>query len=204
MSKELLVYRLLVHVAYPAGFRQEFGPEMVQLFGDLRRHYDRQSRKGRLRFWAHIVQDMIVSAPKEHWQTWRENMTRKEAVACTAGSIFLLYSFAFILFNVLYYSLGLNIWNPFLGLESAEPTLVNGLLNMLVVLGPAVALAFFLLPLLNVRLDIRGDQLATITVQRGSGLSLALMGLCLLAFGIFAVYLIAENLPCLLGAQAIC
>ena len=63
LSKRL--FRLML-LAYPRAFRLEYGSEMTQLFRDCYR--DVQSGAA-VRFWLHIIFDVIRSAPRERWET---------------------------------------------------------------------------------------------------------------------------------------
>jgi hypothetical protein len=59
------LYRLLLY-AYPAAFRREYGPQMVQLFQDTRRDVRRQSDSLGREFWMPILADLMRTALQEH------------------------------------------------------------------------------------------------------------------------------------------
>lgn len=205
LAVSTFLYRGLLH-GYPRPFRREYGEPMAQLFSDLcRSALQQRGGWGLLRLWAATLHDLLTTLPLEHLAYWRDTMQRREATAIVLGIPFLLYSLAFVVANTLYYSLGLPVWNPFVSLlESGDPSLLRALLNVLVLAGPGVALALFLLPHLDVRLAPRAEQLVIVTVHRGSRASLILIGLCLALFGVFALYFVAENFSCLIGRQPVC
>jgi hypothetical protein len=64
-------------LAYPRAFRLEYGSEMTQLFRDCYR--DVQAGAGAaVRFWLHIIFDVIRTAPRERWETLgKESETMK-------------------------------------------------------------------------------------------------------------------------------
>jgi hypothetical protein len=59
------LYRLLLY-AYPAAFRREYGPQMVQLFRDTRRDAYRQNGSLGRGFWMPILTDLMRTAVQEH------------------------------------------------------------------------------------------------------------------------------------------
>ena len=63
------LYELLILV-YPAQFRQEYGPPMVQAFRDeLRDMLQNGCKAGAVRLWIHALFDLFISAYKEHcWE----------------------------------------------------------------------------------------------------------------------------------------
>jgi len=85
------VYRLLLR-AYPAGFRAEYGREMVLVFRDRRRD---ESARG-IRFWSEMIWDVARSAPalrldafrirwEEDIQTGEEKMRTMAILAVLIG-----------------------------------------------------------------------------------------------------------------------
>jgi serine/threonine protein kinase len=59
------IYRILLGL-YPAAFREEYGPLMVQLFRDMCRDARRSGTGGLVRLWLHTLFDLIRSALREH------------------------------------------------------------------------------------------------------------------------------------------
>jgi len=88
------VYGLLL-LAYPAGFRREYGEEMARVFRDL---YQESRRSGGFRlvmFWLHILADVAASASGEHMETLlhpsRERRPRAVWVAFAGAALALLF-----------------------------------------------------------------------------------------------------------------
>lgn len=65
---------MLLLRAYPAGFREAYGREMLQLFHDQRR----EAGARRMQFWSAVVWDVICSAPGLRFESfcasWTGNM----------------------------------------------------------------------------------------------------------------------------------
>jgi hypothetical protein len=77
------VYRLLL-VSYPAGFRQEYGTHMVQLFQDCSiRSYRQGGASGMLSLWAVTLFDLIRSLVDEHLQ--KETIVNKALLIRLSG-----------------------------------------------------------------------------------------------------------------------
>lgn len=200
------VYRRLVSF-YPAQFRDVFGEPMIALFDDLcRRAWRRSGPAGMAQLWVQTSRDLLRTLVIEYWSEWRHTMRWKDGVATTVGILLLLYAFSFAIVNILIYNLGFaSLWNPFDAfLNSAQPTLFSQAMEALLVVSPALAMAFLLIPSLELHVDLQSEAWATIRVRRGSRLTLALIGLCLLAGLIFVLYLVGENLGCLFNQQAVC
>ncbi len=63
------VYRTLLK-AYPRGFREEYGPHMVQAFEDLcRAGYERAGTAGLIVVWVRVVLDLLRTAASERTRT---------------------------------------------------------------------------------------------------------------------------------------
>ena len=75
------LYRILLFV-YPVTHRREYGPLMVQLFGDLcRDSYREKGFIGLVKLWSHVLTDTAVTATVEHFYALQEGgqlMTRKQ------------------------------------------------------------------------------------------------------------------------------
>lgn len=66
VSLSVRLYRLLL-AAYPASFRMEYGPEMVQVFRDtVRAEYRRSGLWGLLVIWLRTLMDFSVSVVRQH------------------------------------------------------------------------------------------------------------------------------------------
>ena len=62
------VYQTLL-VAYPTAFRQEYGPQMTEVFRDCcLRAFKHSGRKGIVKLWAITLIDLIQSLVTEHSQ----------------------------------------------------------------------------------------------------------------------------------------
>ena len=70
------LYRLLL-AAYPAAFREEYGPEMIQVFRDtMRDEHRRRGLWGLLMVWLRTLADFSVSVVRQH----REQAAHAEKV----------------------------------------------------------------------------------------------------------------------------
>jgi hypothetical protein len=100
------LYRALL-MLYPRAFRREFGPHMVQAFGDLCRQVERErGAMALLGLWAPLARDLAVSALQERllegvhmprWSRWshlsRSVVVRAGGAAALLGGALLLLSF---------------------------------------------------------------------------------------------------------------
>ena len=91
------IYGLLLYV-YPAEFREEFGPQMLQVFRDCERVEVNSGSLGR--FWFRVVSDLIRSSVAEHCDgSGKEyslmNTLRRDSIAL-AGCV-LIIALAFLL-----------------------------------------------------------------------------------------------------------
>lgn len=192
---------------YPASFRRDFGRDMAHLFGDLSRDaLQQRGYLGLLLLWQATFKEAAVTAFNEHLSEWRKDMQARQRIATLIGLVFLIYSGSFAALNVLKYNLGVQLpFDPFAGLtDSASPTLWIIAWNGLIILGPVLAFALFLLPSLKMKFDFAGDERITVSFRKGSRLGLILMGASLLLFGLFCLYFIGENFACLTGEQLSC
>ncbi len=111
----------------------------------------------------------------------------------------------FVVANVLRYELGVP------GLhEALEPvidpgtTWAQGLMDAIVFLGPLVAFAVAAFSVLRLRIERRAHTfVGTVEVQWHPAL-LVVAILSAVVFGVLGVYVVAENLPCILGHVARC
>ena len=92
------IYRILL-AAYPADFRREYGPSMLQVFRDSAR--DAATREGKFataKFWFAILGDLVVSASKQHIENVREvndpmNNMRRDLIAVVGCAVIILTAF---------------------------------------------------------------------------------------------------------------
>jgi putative ABC transport system permease protein len=64
------LYWVLLH-AYPSEFRDEYGPQLRQVFRDRLR---RPGQGGVIRLWAHTLADLAVTAPAEHFDAFQQDV----------------------------------------------------------------------------------------------------------------------------------
>lgn len=192
---------------YPLNFRRNYGPLMTQVNRDLTRDALAQSGLfGLISLWLEIIKDLASSVWKEQTDAWRNGMQPKTKVAIVVGSIFLGISALFVGLNLIQYGIGIDLpWNPFDKiLDSTQGTPLRIVFDAVIVFGPAVAVALFFLPYLEFRWKPGEGEVAAIVIHKLEGLSIVLIGICVLVFGIMGLYLIGENLPCLIGQQVSC
>ena len=113
----------------------------------------------------------------------------------------------FIAANVLEYELGIPIgWSPFRAIFSSDgSSSLAFLVNSLIVLGPIIGIVALAAPLIRVRWKTEDREMAmTGTVQRSGLIRLWIIAFCMITIATLGPYLVAENLPCLLGQQTTC
>lgn len=123
-----------------------------------------------------------------------------------AAAAILVIPAGFVLVNLLEYVVGVPVgWNPYASLlDAARGTPWRYLFELVILASPLAALTLLLLPSLRFARSQAEGELATIVIRRGSTPALVLMGGCLLVLGILGAYLLAENLPCILGQAMSC
>src|SRR4029079_14873344 len=78
LARSQRIYRSLLLV-YPRAFRQVYGADMVQVFGDrLRGERQRNGRRASLRTWFLTLLDLFKTAPLQRME---KKMTRQAAFA---------------------------------------------------------------------------------------------------------------------------
>ena len=84
LTRHQRVYRSLL-VLYPPSFRRQWGPAMVQLFGDQLRYPRRPGRAVGLRVWLRTLDDLLSSVPRQLWEAFmEETSTINRAVIVTS------------------------------------------------------------------------------------------------------------------------
>ena len=181
-------------VVYPKRFRGEFGALMLQ-------HFEDTESRG-LRYWAWIMHDMAVGSLREQLSEWREQMSK---IALLAAGILVL-PFGFVMINVLQYELGIPIpWNPYNNVyDQISGTSWTILFDAVILLSPMVA--FALVVMSQVGISSEGDKamLSRIEIRKASRLAYVVVGTSVALLGAMGLYLVFENLPCLLGQQVSC
>ena len=134
-------------------------------------------------------------------------MENRIPLSSVAGFLLLLLPALFIALNVLEYELGIPIaWNPFDAIyDGRESSLLTYIVDALIVLGPVLGVAALVIPLTRVRLNSDGHGFAlTVAVQKTSWGHIGLIVLSVSTIVVMGMYLVAENLPCILGQQTTC
>ena len=92
------IYRVLL-AAYPAEFRREYGPSMLQVFRDSSRDAAMRQRKfATANFWFTILSDLVVSASKQHMENFGQengvmNNIRRDLIAVAGCVVIILAAF---------------------------------------------------------------------------------------------------------------
>ncbi len=200
------IYSGLIYF-YPAQFRHEYAKEMIELFDDLCHvTWQQQGYIGLAKLSLIIVKDFSASAAREYLDFWRNKMRQKQSLFQIIGIILLVYTGLFILLNVLIYEVGLSIsWNPYEALYGRATTpLQSTLFDMSILFSPIIALVLFFIPAISISFTPDNSQLATMSISKLNRTSMILLSLSLLALSILGIYLMVENLPCLIGQQISC
>jgi hypothetical protein len=111
----------------------------------------------------------------------------------------------FVVMNILKFELGVD--QPYDALEPAfvpEGAVLATIVNGIILLGPVAAALLTVLPMLRARLHRDGGILRLELALRLNPLHLVVAVLALAIVGTLGAYLIAENLPCLLGSETRC
>ena len=184
----------LLMLAYPVRFRTEYGSLMLKQFAD--------TNTSGFRYWVWMMRDTASGASREHLAEWRDQMSK---LALLAAAL-LVVPFGFVLLNVLQYQLGIPVpWNPFSSVyDQVSGTSWRYLFDAVMLFSPVAAL--MLLFFSQVRITVGQDQavLARIEIRKASRLAYLGVGGSLAVLGVMGLYLVAENLPCLLGQQISC
>jgi hypothetical protein len=98
VSLSVRIYRLLL-VAYPAKFKREYGPHMLQVFGDYCTHvFHQNGTRGMIRLWAVTLFDLFQSLIEEHLQ--KETFMTKSKFIRLGGWSLMLGAVSFFLFII--------------------------------------------------------------------------------------------------------
>jgi hypothetical protein len=112
----------------------------------------------------------------------------------------------FILVNVLQYELGIPVpWNPYDRVYAQiSGTSWTHLFDAVILFSPIVALLALVLSQVRISAGEGKAVLARIEIRSASRLVYAVIGASVSLLGVMGLYLVFENLPCLLGQQVIC
>jgi hypothetical protein len=144
---------------------------------------------------------LLPHGPSGH-ASWMEQGRRWSTVLAAA---LVLPAVAFVAANVLKYAFGVDALSNALG-PFAEPGEgpMNVVVTALVILGPVIAAAIALVPILRLRLG-RSD--GTVEAAVSLRLAWARVGIALVALAVLAVlagYVVVENYACWLGSARAC
>ena len=134
-------------------------------------------------------------------------MPHRFSLSAVAGFVLLLVPALFIAANVLEYELGIPIsWSPFHAIYgSTKSSPLTYFVDSLIIFGPVLGFSALFVPLTRVRWNSDGHGLAlTVAVQKPGWTRAGLIFFSMLTTAILGIYLVSENLPCILGHQIIC
>src|SRR5215212_2520685 len=103
------VYEALL-LAYPKGFRSEYGPQMAQAFRDLcREELGRGGKAGLVALWVRTVLDLAVTALAERGGANDREAVMKDYKLAGIGLVLLLVPLYFVSASLLKYGLGIGL-----------------------------------------------------------------------------------------------
>jgi hypothetical protein len=111
-----------------------------------------------------------------------------------------------VLVNVLEYELGIPVpWNPYDRVYAQiSGTSWPHLFDAVILFSPVVALLAVVLSQVRISGGEGKAMLARIEIRSASRSVCAVVGISVALLGVMGLYLVFENLPCLLGQQVIC
>ena len=187
------LYSILLFV-YPRKFRSIYGPLMLRHFKD--------TNSGKLRIWIWILGDLVASSAREHRAEWRKQMSK---IALIAAGILVL-PLGFVVVNVLQYELGIPVpWNPYDSVyDQITGTGWTHIFDAVMLFSPIAAVALVVMS--QVRISGGGDKavLSRVEIRKVSRLAYVVIGTSVALLGAMGLYVVFENLPCLLGQQVVC
>ena len=126
-------------------------------------------------------------------------------IALIAAGILVL-PLGFVLINVLQYELGIPIpWNPYNSVyDQISGTNWTHLFDAVILFSPIVALSIVVLSQVRISGGEGRTVLARIEIRSASRLAYVVVGTSVALLGVMGLYVVFENLPCLLGQQVIC
>ena len=171
MSRSERVYRVLLLV-YPREFRDSYGPQMTQVFGDLCREEKRRSgASGLMVVWVRTLPDLVATAFVERVRANEKEPIMQDRRLAVIGFVLLLAPLYFVSASLLKYGLGVGLlFDPleaFLSVEGRR--VVFNVVSPVVFLGGlgvALALNTYAVTRLNVRRE-GGTIVSTVRVKLG-------------------------------------
>jgi len=201
-STDEALYAALLRV-YPRSFRARLAGEMLTVFRDLRRAAAAGGRFALVAFWLRLLAELGRTALEERVLAMKSSHVWRQM----GSAALLVVPVVFLVSQMLVYELKVpGLANPFDVFYNRPGQAGLGyLMDAIIFLGPLVACALAL-PLFlrqSVRWRPSPGTLLTVSLTPGGLVTaaLALVGVGLSAT--FVAYLLAENLPCLLGT-AVC
>ena len=155
-----------------------------------------------LRYWAWLVRDMAVGSLREQLSEWREQVSK---IALIAAGILVL-PLGFVMINVLQYELGIPVpWNPYDSVyDQISGTSWTRLFDAVMLLSPMAAVTLVVMSQIRISGGDDKAMISRIEIRKVSRLAYVVVGTSVALLGVMGLYVVFENLPCLLGQQVIC
>jgi hypothetical protein len=145
---------------------------------------------------------MAFGSLREQLSEWREQMPK---IALFAAGLLVL-PFGFVLVNVLQYELGIPIpWNPYDSVyDQISGTSWTHLFDAVMLFSPIAAVTLVVMS--QIRISGGDDKavLSRVEIRKASRMAYVVVGTSVALLGVMGLYVVFENLPCLLGQQVIC
>ncbi len=135
----------------------------------------------------------------------RRLLKSRSNLALMAAGLLIL-PLGFVLVNVLQYELGIPVpWNPYNSVyDQITGTSWTRLFDAVILLSPVIALLLVVLSQVRISGGEGEAVLARFEILKASRLAYVVVGISVALLGVMGLYLVFENLPCLLGQQVIC
>jgi hypothetical protein len=190
-SLSAYIYRFLLR-AYPAPFRQAYGDEMLQVFSDLCRTARQETGyPGFFHLWARTLIDLLFTALEQR----SHSMKLKESGFLVVAFITLLPTLIFLVIMFSKFSLGIDAiydaWDSFY--RDSDWRTVNMLIELIVILGPAVALLITAARTTRIQIGQENGALISTVTFRASRATIAVILVGLVLFGLVATYGFVEH-----------
>jgi hypothetical protein len=135
----------------------------------------------------------------------RKPLNNRSNLALIAAGLLVL-PLGFVLINILQYELGIPVpWNPYDSVyDQISGTSWTHLFDAVILFSPIAALLIAFLSQVRISSAEGKAALARIEIQKASRLVYVVAGVGAALLGVMGLYLVSENLPCLLGQQVVC
>ena len=126
-------------------------------------------------------------------------------IALIAAGILVL-PLGFVLINVLQYELGIPIpWNPYDSVyDQINGTSWTHLFDAVMLFSPIAAVTLVVMSQIRISGRDGKAMISRIEIRKVSRLAYVVVGTSVALLGVMGLYVVFENLPCLLGQQVIC